>query len=203
MMPPEIWRPVADAYGYEVSNLGRVRSWRRKGSRAGSALAPEPKLLKTTPGAWGYPLVNISRSGDKQKPVTVHILVLTAFCGPCPNGMECLHADGDRTNSNLSNLYWGTRAENMQDSIRHGTSIRPSIRGEQNMHAELTQRQVIQIKRMLRRGVRNVDIARIFNVHPNTIWGIKSGGSWEWLVIPGCSHIYPFRKLKSVIGNQF
>ncbi len=199
-MPPEIWRPVADAYGYEVSNLGRVRSWRRKGSRAGSALAPEPKLMKTTPGAWGYPLVNIARGGDKQKPVAVHILVLTAFTGPCPGGMECLHEDGNRMNCNLANLYWGTRAENMQDSIRHGTSIRPSIRGEENLHAVLTEHQVIQVKLMLRRGERNVDIANAFNVHPSTIGEIKRGRSWVWLVIPGCSHIYPFRKLKSVIG---
>ena len=66
----------------------------------------------------GYRRVAIGR-GNK---VYVHTLVLTAFVGPCPAGCECLHGDGNRTNNCDFNLRWGTRLENVRDSIAHGTA---------------------------------------------------------------------------------
>lgn len=180
-MSLEIWRNVTDAYGYEVSNLGRVRSWRRKGSRISSTLSNQPKLLKISPNACGYPVVNISRNGDKQKPVAVHILVMSAFTGPCPQGLEVLHEDGTRDNCILRNLSYGTRADNCQDSIRHGTSIRPSIRGIDNCNGILTTKEVRTIKRLIKKGEGTAEIARTFDVHPNTIDSIKAGRSWKWL----------------------
>ncbi len=180
-MSQELWRPIAGAVGYEVSNLGRVRSWRRKGARADAALATEPKYLKTSPGAYGYPVVCIARNGDKQKPVAVHILVLTAFCGPPGPGRESLHEDGNRLNAHLANLSWGTRTENKADSIRHGTSIRPSIRGEKHMRARLTEAQVIAIKDGFAAGTSGEILAETFGVAPQTISAIKNGISWGWL----------------------
>jgi hypothetical protein len=51
----------------------------------------------------------------------VHRLVLMAFRGLPENGAEGRHLDGNRYHNALSNLEWGTHADNMQDSIRHGT----------------------------------------------------------------------------------
>lgn len=42
----------------------------------------------------------------------IHQIVLEAFCGPCPDGMEVLHGNGIRTDNRLSNLRYGTRSEN-------------------------------------------------------------------------------------------
>lgn len=50
---------------------------------------------------------------------TVHSLVLEAFTGPCPEGMEARHLDDNPTNNRLENLVWGTRSENSQDAIRN------------------------------------------------------------------------------------
>lgn len=47
-------------------------------------------------------------------------MVLRAFVGEPPAGHECRHLDGDRQNNALDNLAWGTRAENVADTIRHG-----------------------------------------------------------------------------------
>lgn len=52
---------------------------------------------------------------------TVHSLILETFRGPRPDGQESLHKNGVRTNNKLSNLRYGTRAENINDSIKHGT----------------------------------------------------------------------------------
>jgi predicted transcriptional regulator len=52
----------------------------------------------------------------------VHRAVLTAFRGPYPGkGFEARHLDGNKQNNRLGNLAWGTRRENADDRIRHGS----------------------------------------------------------------------------------
>jgi hypothetical protein len=51
----------------------------------------------------------------------VHRLVLAAFVGPCPEGMEVRHLDGNPANTRLANLRYGTHSENELDKVRHGT----------------------------------------------------------------------------------
>lgn len=48
-------------------------------------------------------------------------LVLEAFVGLRPPGLQTCHNDGDSTNDHLSNLRWDTPSENMWDKTRHGT----------------------------------------------------------------------------------
>jgi hypothetical protein len=50
----------------------------------------------------------------------MHILVLEAFVGPRPAGMEGCHWDDDPTNNHLSNLRWDTRSANARDAVRNG-----------------------------------------------------------------------------------
>jgi len=52
----------------------------------------------------------------------IHRLVLETFVGNCPNGFECCHANGIKTDNRLENLRWDTRSENHKDSIKHGNS---------------------------------------------------------------------------------
>lgn len=116
--PLEQWRPVPGYPGYEVSDLGRVMSYRRS----------RPKVLRQGVHPKGYLRVGLygeSRDGARYRyspnTLTVHQLVMQAFVGPCPDGMEIRHLDGDPTNNALSNLRYGTHAENVADSIEHGT----------------------------------------------------------------------------------
>jgi hypothetical protein len=68
----------------------------------------------------GYLYVNLKRVGS-QSQRAVHRLVLEAFVGPCPPGMEGCHNDGDQLNNRLDNLRWDTPSNNKLDSVRHGT----------------------------------------------------------------------------------
>lgn len=112
----ERWVPIPGHEGYEVSDLGHLRSLDRViHCRNGKRLRRRGQPLRR----WqerGYWMVRLG-SGRQW---AVHRLVLTAFVGPCPDGMEGCHNDGDPSNARLSNLRWDTPRENAQDVIRHG-----------------------------------------------------------------------------------
>lgn len=110
----ERWLPIPGYDGYEASNLGRIRSWKPWRS------TPVPRVLKWYLNTSGYPVVGITRNGERQRDHKVHRLVTETFLGPLPLGLETRHLDGDKTNNVLSNLVYGTTSENQRDRIRHG-----------------------------------------------------------------------------------
>ena len=117
---PEIWKPIPGFEGsYEVSDHGRVRSLDRLGV---DGRRIKGKMRKIGVNTHGYLRVSLSRDHDKRY-YLVHRLVLEAFVGPCPDGMEGCHNDGDPTNANLYNLRWDTRSANMYDKQIHGTDF--------------------------------------------------------------------------------
>lgn len=117
----EQWLPVVGFEGsYEVSNQGRVRSLARTVDRSGLPVRISGRVLKPWIQKGGYPAVTL-RSDGRSFGRAVHTLVLHAFVGPRPDGMDACHQDGNPVNSSLSNLRWDTRSGNMQDALRHGT----------------------------------------------------------------------------------
>jgi len=71
----------------------------------------------------GYRRVRLLRDG-KYHSLLVHRLVLEAFVGPCPDGMEvCHYPDTDKANNRLENIRWDTHAENMKDTYRNRPPI--------------------------------------------------------------------------------
>lgn len=117
MNETEEWRPVSSYEGYyEVSDLGRVRSVARRASNG--RLWPSV-VLKQVAHPNGHLQVHLSRQNAKRTH-WVHRLVLEAFVGPSPEGMEALHRGGRPEDNRLANLEWGTRSKNMLDQVRHG-----------------------------------------------------------------------------------
>jgi hypothetical protein len=111
-------------------------------------------------------------------PVKVHRLVLTAFVGPCPIGMEGCHRDGDKANNRLSNLRWGTPKSNSEDRVRHGTQVR----GERSHFSVLTEDDVEEMRAWyLAGGVRQIDLAERYGVKPETVYLVLSGKTWAHL----------------------
>lgn len=103
----EQWRVVPN-WPYSVSDQGHVRS-----DRYG-------RLLRPTLRPTGYLQVSLAHRNEQWQPF-VHQLVLLAFVGPAPEGMECCHGNGVRTDNRLSNLRWDTRLANAADATAHGT----------------------------------------------------------------------------------
>jgi len=106
----EIWKPVVGYEGrYEVSSLGRVKSLLRGG-----------KLRKPCLTKGGYFSVRLfGESGEKWKPV--HHLVLEAFVGPRPDGMEACHFPNGPEDNSVENVRWDTKLSNHNDRRISGT----------------------------------------------------------------------------------
>ena len=111
----ERWLPVPGSNGmYEVSDLGRVRSWKLwRGTT-------RPRLLTVRRSKAGYAVVGL-RLRERTSPEYVHRLVMETFIGPRPAGMEVCHRDGDRMDAYLTNLRYDTHSANTLDSVAHGT----------------------------------------------------------------------------------
>lgn len=125
------WKNVPGFPGYFVTNAGAI-------------LGPSRNVLKPMASEDGhlYILIPKARKITVRK-LFIHRAVLLAFVGPCPEGMECRHLDGDPSNNVVDNLAWGTQLENAADRVRHGRAPR----GEQSKTAKLTEKQVFEIKR--------------------------------------------------------
>lgn len=118
----ERWIPVVGWEGYyEVSDRGQVRSVDREIVRSdGQVRRFKGKLLSPGTNRHGYPVVVLSRP-EKSKTMKVHRLVLHAFVGECPKGMEACHNNGVRADASLTNLRWDTPSSNQFDRRIHGT----------------------------------------------------------------------------------
>jgi HNH endonuclease/NUMOD4 motif-containing protein len=117
----ERWLPVVGFEGYyKVSDLGRVWSVPRRNPR--NNVRYGGKILKPDKMSAGHLRVSL-HIGNKVYRRFVHRLVLGAFVGECPEGMQVRHLNGNPADNRLENLIYGTFAENMKDrDERHKTN---------------------------------------------------------------------------------
>lgn len=117
-MSDEIWRAVPGYEGaYEVSSEGRVRSLERLDSR-GRRRHAMLRSLHVMPS--GHFTLGLCKDAHRRI-AQVHHLVLEAFVGPRPEGMEACHRNDDPGDNRVENLRWDTRSANALDSVRNGT----------------------------------------------------------------------------------
>lgn len=140
----KIWKPIDGFDGYEVSSVGEVRCWNSQNGKG--ARVAEPRLLKPSLFA-GKPYLRVTLFKDgKRHMKRVHHLVLEAFVGPCPEGMEACHGPAGASDNSVENLRWDTHQANMNDQTTHGTRIRG---GRCNL-AKITEDKAAEIKEALK-----------------------------------------------------
>lgn len=118
----ESWKPIPGWVGiYSVSDHGRVRSEARTISRSdGNTQRRNARLRSLGVDNSGHLAVILRAQNRPRKSYLVHRLVMAAFVGPCPEGMEVCHNNGDAADNRVENLRYGTRADNAADCVLHG-----------------------------------------------------------------------------------
>lgn len=148
---------------YSITKDGKVFSFKYR----------EKKRLRECQDKKGYFKVDLRIAG-KGHTRAVHRLVLETFVGPCPLEQEARHLNGNRTDNRLENLSWGTREENAEDKVRHGTATR----GEKNGNSKLTIEQVCKIRELHKNGETQKKIGEKFGIAYQTVGGIVRGEAW-------------------------
>jgi hypothetical protein len=166
----EEWRDIPGYEGrYQASSLGRIRSLdRRVNICHGATRLMKGRVLRPA-GQKRDPHLRVVL-GHKASGSLVHKLVALAFLGPCPDGQEVRHLDGDPLNNRVDNLEYGSRTENILDVYRIGRPWRT-----------LTAEQALSVRARLQAGETAAAIARDLGVGPAVIYGIKQGRTFKWL----------------------
>ena len=109
----ERWKPVVGYEGlYEVSNLGRVKSLPRKGTKGGI-------LIPTYSNSKHYAHIPLAKN-MKLKTVSLHRVVAMAWIPNPENKPQVNHKNGIKSDNRVENLEWMTNLENMRHAIANG-----------------------------------------------------------------------------------
>lgn len=173
----DLWKDIPGYDdNYQASNRGHIRSKKRvvfKRHRSGVLMQqtyPE-KILQGTLGRNGYSIIHISIRGIKQQ-VGAHRLVLLAFIGPCPLGMEACHKNSIPNDNEPENLYWGTHEQNMRDRKNRGKYPK----GKEHPMRKLSP---TQAKSIMKSSEVGRVLAKKYNIGTSQISRIKRGKSWQ------------------------
>lgn len=165
----EVWKDVKGFEGaYMISNLGRVRSIPRKGTRRN-----EIRAISYTHD--GYAKVRLIYKG-KDKTARIHRLVAEAFI-PNPENKETVnHIDGNKKNNNVNNLEWADRHEQLKHAYKN--KLKKPMKGVLSPNAKLTIEQVEAIRneyvpRSREHGT--VALSKKYGVNNSTIGDVVRG----------------------------
>lgn len=169
------YRDIPGFPGYRAGSDGTIWSCWTRGRRRCMSMTDKWHVLHPS-GGRGYRGVKI-KQGDSLVFRGVHRLVLMAFVGPCPPGMQaCHYPDRSRANNALSNLRWDTPAKNNADKVEQGTHQC----GENNGCAKLTREQIREIRVKFASGqFFQRQLAEMYGVAQATVSKVIRRTSWR------------------------
>ena len=167
----EVWKDVVDYKdSYEVSNLGKVRSYRNY--QWGLKDKPHIKKQVSCGRQMDYLCVNLLGKVKR-----VHRLVAKAFIPNPENKKYVNHIDGDKTNNHVSNLEWCTAKENTKHAYDIGLI---DNKGENCVTSKLTKKDVIEIRKTYKTGnYTQKEISEAWGVSRSQIGFIVNRKRWK------------------------
>jgi hypothetical protein len=170
----EEWRVIAGCPDYEVSNMGNVRSYLRKGNWK-KRHSGFPRLLKISGDKFSRPTVALPSEDGSYRTRQVSRIVAETFHGPIPADKEVAHLDGNPSNNRANNLLICSHTENESHKVGHGTVAL----GEKNGGSRLLGWQVSEIRYLLEHGIPQIRLKELFDVSADTINAIAKGETWK------------------------
>ena len=173
-------KPCSSYPGYSATDGGEIITHRKRfglGKGKGGGVRVDlgySKTLNQFIGHGGYVYVSV-HTPRGQRSTPIHVLLADAFIGPRPEGMEVRHLDGNPTNNDLKNLDYGTRQQNANDRVLHGTQPRGSRQGR----VKLDEASVVEIRKMYNEGISIAAISRKFMVGESTAREVIQRKKWK------------------------
>lgn len=173
------YRDIPGHPGYRAGGDGSIWScWTRKGEgwRFGTKaiMGSAWRLLRPYVTERGYLRYTLVVDGKKRL-VFGHTLVLEAFVGPCPPGLEACHdPNRDPADNRAENLRWGTHSENERDKRKHGTNAR----GSKTSSAVLDEATVVEVRQRSAAGETAVSLAAEKGVGESAVRSIIKRRTW-------------------------
>jgi hypothetical protein len=178
----EIWKRINGYEEYEISNLGRVKSFKR--DRKGKIMKPK--------FSGEYLAVTLCADGQQERK-TIHRLVAEHFI-PNPSGLPWVnHKDGNKLNNKVTNLEWVTPSENNNHAYEIG--LKKGVKGEKHGRSKLNEIDVITIYHLAKSEVIPIKkIANKFGVTFQTVSDIKLEKRWKHLTNPQAERVQELEK---------
>jgi hypothetical protein len=157
----ELWKPLNEYKGIEISSIGRIRKAANKRNKE--------RLLTLFPkDRDGYYRCSVQKLDGTWTSQPVHRLVAKAFLINVENKQVVNHIDGNRTNNRVENLEWVTPKENVIHSFKFGQR---KICKQIPKNTILTDFQIGQINN-LRKFYTVKQISKIFNIEYQSLKNI-------------------------------
>ncbi len=170
----EIFKDVQGYEGlYQISNLGRVKSLKRR-VRIGSYERTVPEKYLTHFDVLGYDIVVLHKKSKKYT-AGVHRLIALHFIDNPENKPQVNHKDGNKKNNSIENLEWATSQENIQHS--HDTGLTHTPRGSAHYRAQFHEHTIMKIRALAKHLSQRV-LANIFNCCQADISNIVNYKRW-------------------------
>lgn len=146
-------------------------------TKDGQVFSLKGKKYTQRENEFGYMCVSVKDPKDgKFKVRKVHRIVAETYIPNPENKREVNHKDCDKKNNLLHNLEWVTSKENKDHAWANGLY---SCFGEKHVDSVLTEQEVKDICKLMEEGARNIDLAKSFRVHKDTISSIRTGRLWK------------------------
>ena len=170
----EIWKRIhwADKH-YEISSFGRVKSFYSD---------TKGQLLKHMP-IKGFETVDICVRGEN-KTFCVHKLTAEFFLSKTnANETIVIHRDWNKSNNNINNLQWVTSEESFE-RVREKEQEDVKKNGRTVTNSKLSPEDIVTLKTMLKKGIKQNVIARLFDISEMQVTRIKRNENWSHIDVP-------------------
>lgn len=114
--------------------------------------------------------------------VRSHRLAFFLVTGKHPDELHVCHVCDNPICCNPQHLWLGTAKDNIQDSIKKGKHINPKpLKGEKNPSAKLSERDILDIKKLCLNVKNKSLIASSFGISRTHLYRILNGERWTHL----------------------
>lgn len=117
------------------------------------------------------------KSLKTQRNARAHRLSYEVFKGEIPKGLFVLHKCDNTRCINPDHLFLGTQKDNMQDM--NNKNRRNDAIGSKHPTAKLSEKQVLEIRELHKKGILTSKLAKLFNTPYMTIASVIKRKSWK------------------------